>query len=199
MRQPQPEPTSAEIPDGDLVRRACAGDRGAEDDLYRRHASAIHRLVNRLLGSPQDAEDVMHDAFVQAFEKLDKLREPEAFRGWLRQIAVIRVRRVIRRRRLQRALGLLPAREDGGLERLAARTASPQVRAELAVVDRVLRQLSADERIAWTLRVVEGYKLEEVAELAGCSLATAKRRIAAAQRRMDAVVEITEETPGGGR
>lgn len=178
------------IGDADLVLRAKSGDRSAEDQLYRRYAGTVMGLVVRLLGSRQDAEDVVHDAFVTAFEKLPGLREPAAFRGWLTTIAVTRVRRVIRRRRLQRALGLLPGREDAALEHLAATTASPQIRAELAVVDRVLQQLPANERIAWMLRIVEGHRLEDVARLAGCSLATAKRRIAAAQRKMHDVVAV---------
>lgn len=178
------------IDDASLVARALEGDRRAEDRLYRRHAPAVSRTVVRLLGTRLDAEDVVHDAFVIAFEKLATLREPAAFRGWLMRIAVVRVRRIIRRRRLKRALGLLPMADDAGLEALATKDAGPDVRAELAVIDRVRERLPADQRIAWTLRMVEGYRLEEVAELAGCSLATAKRRIAAAQRAMKAVVDV---------
>lgn len=181
---------SPSIADGDLVRRAVAGDAWAEDALYRRHARPIAGLVARLLGSKQDAEDVVHDAFVHAFQKLDRLREPDAFRGWLSRIAITQVRRVIRRRRLARSLGLLPLGDDAALEQLASSAVSPEVRAELAVVDGILRRLPTNDRIAWMLRVVEGHRLEEVAELSGCSLATAKRRIAAAQKRMNAVLDV---------
>ncbi len=172
------------------MRRAVAGDAWAEDALYRRHARPIAGLVARLLGSKQDAEDVVHDAFVHAFQKLDRLREPDAFRGWLSRIAITQVRRVIRRRRLARSLGLLPLGDDAALEQLASSVVSPEVRAELAVVDGILRRLPTNDRIAWMLRVVEGHRLEEVAELSGCSLATAKRRIAAAQKRMNAVLDV---------
>lgn len=178
------------IDDASLVERAQRGDRRAEDLLFRRHAAAVSRTVVRLLGTRLDAEDVVHDAFVIAFEKLRTLREPAAFRGWLMRIAIIRVRRVIRRRRLKRSLGLLPMADDAGLEELATQGASPEVRAELAVIDRIRQGLPADQRIAWTLRMVEGHRLEDVAQLCGCSLATAKRRIAAAQRTMNAVVGV---------
>lgn len=181
------------IADADLVARAREGHEGAEDMLYRRHAPRALRTVVRLLGARQDAEDVVHDAFVIAFESLDRLRDPASFRGWLMKIAVTRVRRVIRRRRLKRALGLLPSADDATLEQLAASTVSPDVRAELAVIDGILSRLPADQRIAWMLRKVEGHRLEDVAELASCSLATAKRRIAAAQKRIDAVVKLTED------
>jgi RNA polymerase sigma-70 factor (ECF subfamily) len=68
------------------------------------------------------------------------------------------------------------------LDVVASAEASPEVRALLAQVYALLRTLPADDRIAWTLRHVERHRLEDVAELAGCSLATAKRRIARAQR-----------------
>jgi len=176
--------------DAALVARVRGGDRDAEDALYRAHAESTAGLIARLLGSSQDAEDVLHDAFVIAFLQIDRLREPSAFRGWLRQIAIIRVRRTIRRKRLLRALGLLPAGDDLALERLASPAASPEVLAELAVIDGVLRTLSADQRIAWMLRYVEGHRLVDVAALIGCSLATAKRRIAAAAEAMSAVTDI---------
>lgn len=185
------EPTS--IADADLVLRALDGDRSAEDLLYRRHAPRVTRTVVRLLGARQDAEDVVHDAYVAAFETLPRLREPAAFGGWLLKIAITKVRRVIRRRRLRRALGLLPGGDDATLERLASDAVSPQVRAELAVIDSILARLPADQRIAWMLRMVEGHRLEDVAELTGCSLATAKRRIAAAKAHVDAVVRVTED------
>lgn len=186
----QPESNVIGIDDADLVRRAQTGDRRAEDYLFRRHSPAVSRVVVRLLGSRQDAEDVVHDAFVIAFTKLATLREPSAFRGWLMRIAVVRVRRVIRRRRLKRALGLLPSAADDGLERLAGKSVSPEVRAELAVIDRLLSRMPANDRVAWVLRMVEGHQLAEVAEICGCSLATAKRRIAAAQRAIEAVVDV---------
>ena len=67
---------------------------------------------------------------------------------------------------------------------------SPERRALLTRVYQALDQLPVDHRLAWTLRYVEGEKLERVAERCGCSLATAKRRIAAAHTRIQA--ELTD-------
>ncbi len=184
------------IADGDLVRRALEREVAAEDALYRRYARPVAGLITRLMGSQQETEDILHDSFVAAFEKLGQLRDPDAFRPWLMRIAVVRVRRCIRRRRLRRRLGLLPAPDDGSLERLASSRVSPEMRADLAIVDGVLQRLPADQRIAWMLRFVEGHRLTEVGAICGCSLATAKRRIAAAQRAMDGVLQVDagEET-----
>ncbi|HJL20484.1 MAG TPA: RNA polymerase sigma factor [Sandaracinaceae bacterium LLY-WYZ-13_1] len=184
------EPRPASIADGDLVARVRDGDRWAEDALYRRHARPVASVVARLLGTRQDVEDVVHDAFLSAFEQIDRLRDPDKFGRWLMRIAVTQVRRSLRRKRLRRALGLLPSGDDLALERLASTRAGPDVQAELAVVDGILRRLPADQRIAWMLRYVEGHRLEDVAELCGCSLATAKRRIARARSTMDQVIGV---------
>lgn len=86
----------------------------------------------------------------------------------------------MRRRRLLMALGIASV-EPVDLDAIAATDASPEIRAQLAQIYALLRTVPADERIAWTLRYIERHRLEVVAELVGCSLATAKRRIARAQ------------------
>lgn len=135
---------------------------------------------------------MVHDAFIRAFEQLDRLEHPDAFRSWLLKIAVTRTRNLLRRRRLERYLGLGLSRvdDDASLERLASPDASPEELADLAFIDGVLARISPTARIAWVLRVVEGRPLAEVAALCGCSEATAKRRVQAAQRRIAARVTI---------
>lgn len=191
------EGVPASIADADLVARALDGDTWAEDAIYRRYARPLAAVATRLLGSRQDIEDLVHDTFVDAFGRLERLRDPSALRPWLMQIVVTKVRRTLRRRRVGRALGVLPAADDASLERIASRTINPELRAELAVIDGVLQRLPANDRIAWMLRYVEGHRLEDVARLCRCSLATAKRRIGAAKTAMARVIDVEE--PRGGR
>jgi len=167
--------------DAQLVARAIEGDRWGREMLYRRHASYLLAIAARLLGNRNEGEEIVQDTFVTAFEQLRTLREPAALRGWLAQIAVSLVRRKMRRGRLMRVLGLDRGTDDATLAALAAPGTRPDQRAELALVDRVLSTISANVRIAWMLRHVEGLELAEVASACGCSLATAKRRIAAAE------------------
>jgi RNA polymerase sigma-70 factor, ECF subfamily len=167
--------------DGELVNGVLAGDRAAEEALYRRHAPSVLRLATRLLRSNEDASDVLQDAFVTAFEDLGALREPPAFRAWVHRITVRLVHRRFRRRRLLGFLGL-DRTSEVSLESLADESASQEARVELRWLDAALARIDGNERIAWMLRHVEGLALEEVAETCDCSLATVKRRIAAAER-----------------
>ena len=166
-----------------LVLRARGKDAAAThafELIYRRHAATALNLAVRIQGSTGDVEDIVHDAFVRAHQRLAELREPAAFRSWLGSIVVRLVRTRLRRRRLVALLGLATP-EPVDLDAVAAPDADPEVRALLAQVYALLQTLPADERIAWTLRHVERHRLESVAMHAGCSLATAKRRIARAQ------------------
>src|SRR5690606_10472286 len=118
---------------------------------------------------------------LKAQSRIDSLKDPGAFRGWLGSIVVNEVRLKLRRARFLRTLRLQSS-DPVDLDSLASTSASPEIRAQLAQVYGLLRLMSTDERIAWTLRFVERHQLEDVAKLSGCSLATAKRRLLSAQR-----------------
>jgi RNA polymerase sigma-70 factor (ECF subfamily) len=182
------------LADAELVLRVLKHDVNAFEALYRRHAGFALNLAVRIQGSSADVEDVVHDAFLRAHQRLAELRDAAAFRAWLGSIVVRIVRTRLRRRRLVALLGLaVPDPVD--LDAVAAPDADPESRALLAQVYALLQSLPADDRIAWTLRHVERHRLESVADLTGCSLATAKRRIARAQRYLDArfVAPFAEE------
>jgi RNA polymerase sigma-70 factor (ECF subfamily) len=181
--------------DAQLVARAIDGDRWGREMLYRRHAAYLLAIAARLLGNRNEGEEVVQDTFVTAFEQLPTLREPAALRGWLAQIAVSLVRRRMRRGRLLRALGLDRGADDATLGALAAPGTKPDQRAELALIDKAMRGMAANVRIAWMLRMVEGLELAEVASACGCSLATAKRRIAAAEQTVRAHIGPSDVEP----
>jgi RNA polymerase sigma-70 factor (ECF subfamily) len=183
-------PAADALGDAELVERAKGGDRWAEEAIYRRHVQPLAGLAIRVLRNRAEAEDVVQDTFAIALDQLGSLREGAALRGWLWQIAVSQVRRRLRRRRLLRVIGLDTTVDDAALEALAAETVSGETRAELAQLDRVLAELPIGQRIAWMLRHVEGETLEHVAEACSCSLATAKRWIAAADARVSLHVRL---------
>ena len=72
----------------DLVRQAAAGDQGAWEQLYLRTQRDIYRSIRAIVRNEDDAEDILQDAYVRAFERIGQLQEPEKFLPWLRSIAV---------------------------------------------------------------------------------------------------------------
>jgi RNA polymerase sigma-70 factor (ECF subfamily) len=174
------------------VGRVGLGERWAEEAFYRRYVGLVHGTVRRLLGRSAEAEDVVQDTFATAFEIWGQLRNPESARQWLMQIAIRKVHRRFRKRRLLRALGLDRSHDDATLEALAQPDSRSEARVELTMLDEALTQLGSSERIAWMLRYVEGLTLAEVAAQCRCSLATAKRRILAARTVVSRHVVIEE-------
>jgi len=186
----------AALSDAQLVTLGCRGEVGALEILYRRHAAFAIHLAARIEGSSRDVEDIAHDAFVRAFERLDELTDRAAFRSWLGAIVVHAVRSRMRRHRLMNVLGLGRSSEPVDLDALASPDASPHVRAQIA---QIYALLPTDDRIAWTLRCVEGHDLDTTARLTRCSLATVKRRITRAQRFLDDhFVETDGDADGDG-
>lgn len=146
-------------------------------------------MAARLLSSMAASEDVVHDAFIIAFERLGQLADPAQFRGWLTTIVVSLVRRRMRRERLLRFVGL-DQEPESTLDALARPGTSLEARGELALLDETLKALPSNLRLAWSLRYVEGEKLESVAFLMKKSLSTTKRYLAAAEERIHQRVAI---------
>lgn len=148
------------------------------DEAFRRYSPYVATVCLRILGRGSEVEDLVQDVFLAAQRGLGNLRSPEAVKGWLVTVAVRQARKRLRARRVWALFGLDEVPEYA---ELADPAASPQDRALLAAIYRVLDGLPAAQRIAWTLRYVDGERLEEVASACGCSLATAKRWISSVQ------------------
>lgn len=169
-------------------RAARVQEAEALDQFFRRYASYVAKIGHRLLGRDDEVDDLVQDVFLAAHRGIRSLREVDAIKGWLATVAVRKCRRRLRARRMRVFLRI---DADSDYNEVADESATPEQRAMLAAVYRTLDALPANQRIAWSLRYVEGEKLERVAELCGCSLATAKRRIKAAH-------ETIKREQGGG-
>ena len=193
MEQRSPQPSLRLVDDrtaeAALVRAALAGDGSASERLYLTCAPDLSRWVSRVVLGSADAQDIVQDTFVTAFTRLKSLKQPEAFRGWLRTIALTHIRRRFRTQRLLRRLGFAPA-EPFELESILSADAPAEAVIEVRQVAALLRQLPADEALALVLRRVEGFRLEEIAEHLNLSLATVKRRLAAAEARFHGLQEV---------
>jgi RNA polymerase sigma-70 factor, ECF subfamily len=164
------------------VRAASAGPGSALEQAFRTHAPQVATVALRILGRHEEADDLVQDVFMKAGRWLSKLNDPLAVRAWLMKVTVRLAWRRLRMRRWRVALGM----DDTYDYAEVAHTGrlSPEDGALLAEVYRVLDRMPARERLAWSLRHVDGEKLEDVAESCGCSLATVKRWIAAAQAQL---------------
>jgi len=162
------------------------------EDLYRRFAPYVAAIASRILGRESEVEDVVQDVFMAALSGLKKRDELLQAKGWF---ATVTVRSSMRKLRARALWSLFDLAEPPQYERLADPAAGPEERRMLAEVYRALDRVSTKERVAWVLRYVQGESLEQTAALCGCSLATAKRRIAAAHAVVKRRVEGDSHGP----
>jgi RNA polymerase sigma-70 factor, ECF subfamily len=176
-------PRSSEAAAADATPSAPAQRRRLAE-LYDEYAPLVAWFASRLLSSREEVEDVVQEVFMIAAENLDNLTEPLKIRGWLKTVTLRRVGRRLRFARVRARFGLVPVSSESVEHLVASPEASPEDRAALRELYVALGKLPVDLRIAWTLRHLHEESLEAVAELTGCSLATVKRRISAAQQRI---------------
>ena len=162
--------------DAALVSAAVSGHTWAQEALYRRHVQHVFALAARLLGDRDLAWDAVQNGFITAFRKLAKLRDPNAFPGWLRSV-VVRETLTLRRREKPRDLSV-------AVEELASHEASAEERAAFIRLQRWLDGVREPDRTIYLLKVVESETNEAIAALTDVSLATVKRKVARVEEHL---------------
>ena len=171
---------TAPLPDEEaVVARACAGDRAAFTRLMEHYQSACYGLAWRLLGDPDLAADAAQDAFVHAYDAIDKYRGG-LFRSWMLRITANASYDILRRAQ-RRPTEALPDAEEGEAELPDLGAPDPEAeagRSELyRYLDAALRLLPYDQRTAVVLCDVYGMDYGDVASATRSALGTVKSRI----------------------
>lgn len=162
-----------------LISRIRAGETACFEMLMRRHNERIYRTVRAVLGDDADVEDVMQQAYVSAYQHLDRFEGRSRFSTWLTRIAINEAyARLRRRHRVQPA----PWEDDDAMadEPEAAGPTPEQVAARRemqALLERAIDTLSVPNRTVFVLRAVEGLTTAETAECLKISEDAVKTRL----------------------
>ncbi|MEM9191745.1 MAG: sigma-70 family RNA polymerase sigma factor [Myxococcota bacterium] len=151
------------------------------DDTFRRYGPYVATVALRLLGSRAEADEIVQDVFLEAHRRWDRIEDRSAIKWWLTTVTIRTVSARLRSRKWKMAVGMYAEPEYEGL---ATNRASPERQAELRRVYEALDRMPVKQRMAWTLRHIQGEQLQDVAKLLGCSTATAKRQIGKAEARI---------------
>jgi RNA polymerase sigma-70 factor (ECF subfamily) len=169
--------------DLELAARCRAGDAGAFEELYRQHARRLFSLVVRMIGSVDDAEDLLQEVFLQAHRKLSGFRGDSALGTWLYRLTMnhcldhLRARQV----RMNRATESLD--EEGAEEPIAPAPVVPAAVSRLDL-ERAIKMLPAGARAAFLLHDVEGFEHREIAQILGISEGTSKSQVHKARMKL---------------
>ena len=158
-----------------LIRLAQAADTRAFEALYRMHIDKVYGLCLRMTGNVSEAEDCAQEAFIQAWNKLDKFRGESAFSTWLHRIAVNSV--LGRIRKAKREQDRITAVSD---------TAPPTVETgdtgELRDLSDAVDRLPEGARNVFVLHAIYGYSHDEAGEMLGIASGTSKAQLHRAKR-----------------
>lgn len=183
--------------DFQLIDETLAGDRNAFGSLVLRHQDRLFTALVHVLGSRSDAEDVVQDAFVQAFLKLPTFQRTSAFYTWLYRIAFNLA--VSQRRKRRPELSVEETREYGGDEPVANHSdVSAHVEREegVAQIRAALARLSDEHRAILVLRELEGCDYETIAGMLDLPVGTVRSRLHRARSQLREILkEDLQEHP----
>jgi len=171
------------LDDLSLVQACRAGQTEAFGVLVRRYQDRLYPTVLRLAGSAEDAEDILQDAFVRAFEKLAQFEGESSFYTWVYRIAVNLALSGHRRRRVRSAVRLARHRlRSGGAhpadESIEADPAAPLERSERdRLVQDALGTLGAEHRAVVVLKDFDGHRYEEISAILDIPVGTVRSRL----------------------
>ncbi|MGF7218012.1 RNA polymerase sigma-70 factor (ECF subfamily) [Spirosoma lacussanchae] len=170
----------------DLVKRCQQGERRAQYDLYQQYVKAMYNVCLRIVNNEAEAEDVLQEAFIDAFSHIGSFRGQSTFGAWLKQIVVNRAINHLRSRRMtlvdieSHRLG-----EDDGPD-----LADPEpydeegVQLEVDRVRRAMAQLPEGYRVVLSLYLFEGYDHEEIGNVLNISETTSRTQYLRGKKRL---------------
>jgi RNA polymerase sigma-70 factor (ECF subfamily) len=158
-----------EVEDRDLIAKARRGSVDAYNVLVSRWERRVFNYLLRLVANREDALDLSQDVFLKAYQNLRKLDDPAKFPAWLFRIAHNEAYSLLRKNR-----------PDGefAAEPRSGEASARMYPIELSLsVQTALGRLSADQREAVLLKIYQGFKFEEMAEILACPVSTVKSRL----------------------
>ena len=181
--------------DGLLAQRIRSGDRAALGEVYDRHASAAMAVALRIVADREGAEDLVHDAFVAIWQKIDRF---DPARGSLRSWIVT----IVRNRAIDRLRGTRPSIEIGEADERSMLRSGPNptwdsAMARLGAVQlrAALDELPAEQRQAIELAYFGGRTYREIATMTGVPLGTANGRLRLALARLRELLRQSDIAP----
>lgn len=177
------EKDEATVDDAELVQKAVAGDLDAYDELVRRYQSLITGLLYRFCPHRSELEDLVQETMIKAYRNLDKWKATASYSSWLKKIAINTGYDYFRKN--QRQPVALAGREESDdiLSNLTCQSEATQ-RGRVEEVQRLLSDLSAEDRLLLTLQYLEGLQLNEIAEKLNWGLSKAKVKSFRAKKKL---------------
>jgi len=183
--------TQAGIDEATLVAQAREGDTQAFGELVRRYEGRIFRLAQHVTNNREDAEDVLQETFMKAYEHLDQFQGNSKFYTWIVRIAVNQALMKLRRRKTDKSVSMdenIDTGEDTIVREIAAWGEDPEQRFSREELGRILgdavESLEPPYRSVFVLRDIDELSTEETAEALNLSIPAVKSRLLRARLQL---------------
>ncbi len=185
-----------------LIERARSGDEAAFNQVVQAYRKRILGTISRLIGRPEDVEDVAQEVFVRLYYSLDQLRSPEVFEPWLYRLTSNAAYDYLRRRQKRRMEARMAdlseeqvvlADADAGSKQNSQDKQAASIR---EFVQELLGEVSEEDRVLLLMKEVEGLSLKELQEIYGLKENAMKVRLFRARQRVLKAYEESKEKLG---
>jgi RNA polymerase sigma-70 factor, ECF subfamily len=175
--------------DHSVVRAVLAGDKEAYGVLVRAHSGTVFRVVFRMIGNDADAEEIVQEAFLRGYQRLESFQQRSSFGTWIYRIAVNCALDRINRPGIQAEYRAGEENDpDEKTVQVVAQDADPErsllSREITAVQERAMRRLTATEKAAFVMRHHEERSVNEIAEVLGVAPNAAKNAVFRAVQKL---------------
>ena len=169
----------------DLIDRCRLGDRKAQTELYRLFYKGMYNVALRLVGNPADAEDVMQEAFLNAFRKIDTYQGKVSFGAWLKRIVINRSLDYLKKRRVK--FEEVNERSAGSEDEDSAYH-EPDVKLIISAI----QSLPDGYRVVLSLHLIEGYDHEEISQILNISNSASRTQYMRARNKLKELLRNRE-------
>jgi RNA polymerase sigma-70 factor (ECF subfamily) len=185
----------------ELIQKAQAGDGAAFNQVVVAYRKRILGTIARLIGRPEDVEDVAQEVFLRLYYSLDQLRTPEVFEPWLYRLTVNASYDYLRKQRRRNEARMSDLSEQQVMMADAAaggKVSHEEKRLKQVkdLVEALLGSVSEQDRILLTLKEVEGLSLKELEKIYGVNENALKVRLFRARQRVLSAFEAAQKSAG---
>lgn len=163
----------------DIVQACKQGDRKAQYKLYKLYAKAMFAICMRMTNNSAEAEDVLQEAFLDAFRKIDTFRGQSTFGAWLKRIVINRSINHLKKRKLD----LFSVDQMDFKDEVQYRD-EEDLKLQVNQVHQAIQELPDGFRMVLTLYLLEGYDHKEISEILGITESTSKSQYNRAKKKL---------------
>jgi len=162
-----------------LIERSRKGDRKAQNQLYNLYAKAMYNICRRMMGNDEEAKDALQESFIQAFSRMNALKDQTLFGGWLKRIVVNNCIDSLRKRK-----DFQSVEERNDVSDVESESDDDWSRHQVNRVVRAMDHISEGCRTVLNLYVFEGYDHEEIAKILSISEVTSRAQYSKAKQKI---------------